>query len=217
MEWPRQPAGPWLRAYAWSAVFGWFGGIPVGLALLLKTGVMPWPLFLLIAASVPLIPLLLLRGPGILGDSFRNLFPRSSVRGPPALAWPLCLVLMSGFAFGAWTTWREGRVRQSVREAVRTMGEDAVVIVDGETLTAENARALLRMLADLKPRPAHHSHPETRFPVLLRSDGGDLDLVFARDSESPREYWIFAPGEDGVVSRNEIGRIRTGLLDHVRR
>jgi len=73
---------------------------------------------------------------------------------------------------------------------------------------------LLQKLLTLDEIPAHHSHPCRRFAVVVRGNGAEIDLDLARDSKRPQEYWVFFP-KHSFTDYNEIGRIRTPLLDAV--
>jgi len=106
----------------------------------------------------------------------------------------------------------EARGRDRVREFVRRAGPDAEVEVDGRPFA--RGAELLALLENLSSMPAHESHPGRRFPVVVRASGETLDLDLGRDSTDPTEYWVYLP-ENGFTDHNEIGRIRTDLLDAI--
>ncbi|MGH9874885.1 MAG: hypothetical protein ACRD9S_20720 [Pyrinomonadaceae bacterium] len=75
-----------------------------------------------------------------------------------------------------------------------------------------NPDKLISALKETRPYSAHHSHPTKRIRVLIRSGEKDLRLELRRDSDNPREYWVFSLGHE-VTSNNEIGRITTEAFD----
>ena len=205
--------GPVFRTYAWLAIVGWFGGILGTLVSTGKTGEPFWPLFLVIAGSVPLIPLIITRGPGVLGPSFVNLFPDVRRPGPVLIVWPIAFVLMTGLCFFAWATREDGLVRHRVREFMGSLSEEAQVLVDGEYFTGERADSLLGPLSELEPEAGHHSHPEESFLVRLIDGERQMELELCRDSDRRREYWVYLLNEGSHRELNEIGRITTDVLD----
>ncbi|MEN8150291.1 MAG: hypothetical protein ABFS86_10735 [Planctomycetota bacterium] len=213
MESETRSASPLLRAYALLAALGWFVGIPATLVLSGVTGKPPWPMFLVIAGSVPLVPLLILKGPEILGDGLAKLVGGRRGGAPAAIVWAIALILMAGLCFFAWATREEGLARERVRAFVRGLGENAHVLVDGEYFLGERKRILLEPLADLGSLPAHHSHPEEAFLVVLLDGEERLELELCRDSERRREYWVYLLGGTEFREMNEIGRITTEVLD----
>jgi hypothetical protein len=58
----------------------------------------------------------------------------------------------------------------------------------------------------------HHSHPTARIAVRVERDGQALDLELGRDSEDPREYWVFYPTLLST-GQNAIARLRTEVFD----
>jgi len=207
------PVHPLLRIYAWLALIGWFAGIPATLLLSVQSGSPPWPMFLVIAASAPLVPLLTQFGSGILAHRLEGLFHSRRVRGGMTVAWAIVLVLMAGMCFFAWATYDEGRTRNRVRDFVNSLSADAHVLVDGEYFLGDRKRALLQPLATLSQRPAHHSHPEEAFLVVLIDGERRMELELCRDSDRRREYWVYLYGESEIRDRNDVGRITTDVLD----
>ena len=61
----------------------------------------------------------------------------------------------------------------------------------------------------------HDSHPLGRFIIYVRFRGERLDLVLAPDSKVETEYWVYPPDRGWLTDYNEIGRIHTGVLDHI--
>jgi hypothetical protein len=116
-------------------------------------------------------------------------------------------------SFFLFCEWRRGRARSYVRETLRRMGPEAVVIADGTT-PARN-RELLDDLAGISWVFGHKSHAGRRFRVLVRSGEEELELELGRDSQIPTEYWVYFPDWSWFADYNEIGRIRTSLLDDI--
>jgi hypothetical protein len=204
-----------LRIYAWLALAGWFGGGSGLVISAARPGTSPWPLLLVVAASVPLIPLLVLRGPGVLGERFARLFGGARIWGFRWIAWPGALAIMAGLCFFAWAARDEGLARERVKSFVMGMGDDAQVLVDGEYFLGDRARSLLDLLAELDQQPAHHSHPEESFLVLLADGERRMELGLRRDSEHSKEYWVYLLNEGTHRELNDIGRITTEVLDDI--
>jgi hypothetical protein len=59
---------------------------------------------------------------------------------------------------------------------------------------------------------AHHSHPTRRLHVVIRSEEGSVALDLDRDSQRPREYWVFYPAYR-TTAVNEIGRVTSSVFD----
>lgn len=70
---------------------------------------------------------------------------------------------------------------------------------------------MISALREITPYWAHHSHPTKRIQVYIQSDERNLTLELGRDSDTPREYWVFVPEKSGFT--NEIGRITTSAFD----
>jgi hypothetical protein len=83
------------------------------------------------------------------------------------------------------------------------------VAINGEV--AQNAEEILNALQKMREVPAHHSSPSHEIRIDI-SDRSHLRLVLARDSDNPREYWIFYP-RHFITQRNEIGHIISPLFD----
>src|SRR5713226_2116217 len=77
---------------------------------------------------------------------------------------------------------------------------------------APNPDSIVTALRQVSPELAHHSHPTKRIRVEIQTEKGDLTLELGRDSDFPREYWVFYP-KYRVTSTNEIGRITTPAFD----
>lgn len=58
----------------------------------------------------------------------------------------------------------------------------------------------------------HHSHPTQPMNVVLHTKTKDIDLILARDSDLPNEYWVFDPTYK-TTTQNDIGKVTTKLLD----
>jgi len=211
----KRPVERVLRIYAWLAIVGFFGSIFGTLVLAEKTGEPPWPLLLILAGSVPMVPLFVLRGSAILGKAFAGLVPVRPVRAPRVLLWTLALTLVAGFCFFAWETREKGVARTRVREFVCSLGDDSRVLVDGEHFVGDRATSLLGPLAELDSRPAHHSHAEESFLLVLIDGGKRMELELCRDSKRCQEYWVYLLNEGSHRELNEIGRITTDVLDEL--
>jgi hypothetical protein len=85
----------------------------------------------------------------------------------------------------------------------------APVSINGQQV--QNGDAVLTVLRGLRDLPAHHSHPVKKITVEV-SNHGHLLLWLGRDSDNPREYWVYYP-KHLITRNNEIGRIITPLFD----
>ncbi len=88
--------------------------------------------------------------------------------------------------------------------------ETAEVSINGERVT--DPEGVLDMLRSMYGYWAHHTHPQGRILIDIRSDRGELVIRLGRDSGRPDEYWVYYPNYH-VSDIDEIDRIRTSLLD----
>lgn len=72
--------------------------------------------------------------------------------------------------------------------------------------------ALLNALRGLHETIGHHSHPTTRYHVLVQTSCGPLALELGRDSDDSNEYWVFYPGFYSTQV-NAVGHAFTDALD----
>jgi hypothetical protein len=100
--------------------------------------------------------------------------------------------------------------RQEAQRFLRELPSDATVYVNGQPISDQEE--VLSTLKGVASYWAHHSHPTTLIRLDVTSSKGNLALELGRDSGNPREYWVFSP-EQGITSKNEIGRITTSAFD----
>jgi len=86
----------------------------------------------------------------------------------------------------------------------------AEVSINGERVAAPGA--VLDALRSMSSYTAHHSNPEGRILIEIRSERGRLIVRLGRDSGRSDEYWVFYP-RYYVSNIDEIDRIRTHLFD----
>lgn len=128
-------------------------------------------------------------------------------RWQPLMA--LALLGIVGLVFLAdWVS--ETRASDRVRTAVRTAEE---VRLNGELL--RDPARVLAALGSVHHVPAHHSGPTAPIQVDLSQGASTVQVVIARDSERPTEFWVYWPGPNW--HRNELGqdagRITSADLD----
>jgi hypothetical protein len=88
---------------------------------------------------------------------------------------------------------------------------NSIVVSIGGRPVAQSTQALAA-LESMRQVVGHHSHPTNEILVELWSGRDKLPLVLGRDSDFPREYWVFFPRYRSSHS-NEIGRITTPAFD----
>jgi hypothetical protein len=88
--------------------------------------------------------------------------------------------------------------------------DDPVVAINGNIVT--NFEPILNALHSTASVPAHHSHPTAIIHVTITDKTGFLALDLARDSDRPREYWLFYPGYR-ATQVNAIARIVSTAFD----
>ena len=100
--------------------------------------------------------------------------------------------------------------RSTVIQNLDSAGDDYRISINGKT--APNGQQVLLALKALQWTPGHHSNPTKRIGVDLFSDSHHIFLSLARDSDDPREYWVYYPNYR-ITAMNEIGRIKTPIFD----
>ena len=88
--------------------------------------------------------------------------------------------------------------------------QGADVSVNGKAI-AEPVE-VLSVLRSMSWRMPHHTHPEMRLRIEVRSNRGLLTLDLGRDSGRKNEYWVFYP-RYYITNIDEIDRIQTHLFD----
>jgi hypothetical protein len=96
-----------------------------------------------------------------------------------------------------------------VQQRLESEPADTPIFVDGHQL--QNSGEVLTELKRLGDLPAHHSHP-TKIITVEVAGRPHLTLWLGRDSDDPREYWVFDPSHL-ITRNNEIGRIITPVFD----
>ena len=91
-----------------------------------------------------------------------------------------------------------------VQQLLESASRGAAVSINGQQV--KNGDEVLTALKGLSDLPAHHSHP------VEVSGGSHVLLWLGRDSDNPREYWVYYP-KHLITRNNEIGRVITPLFD----
>jgi hypothetical protein len=99
------------------------------------------------------------------------------------------------------------RGRSEVREFLNGANQ---VAINGKLIS--DPRSTLEALRSLGELPAHHSHDTKIIRVIVRGKTGQIILNLGRDSDNPREYWVFYPRYRTTTS-NDIGHIITSAFD----
>lgn len=90
------------------------------------------------------------------------------------------------------------------------LGDDCQISLDGKR--CPNPPEALSALKTLRSVPEHHSYPTKVIRVEVFDRSRQVVLLIARDSQDPREYWVFSP--NSFITRHiEVGRIVTSAFD----
>jgi len=127
------------------------------------------------------------------------------------LRWPkgtavFIVAVIVGLLIGATST-SIGRLE--VLRFLERQSDKHTVSINGHQV--QNSDQIVNTLKNLAELPAHHSSPTKRIAIDI-SDHSHLVLWLGRDSNNPREYWVFYPRHFITLS-NEIGRVITPLFD----
>lgn len=115
---------------------------------------------------------------------------------------------MFAFFFACWTSQEIGRLE--VLRQLKSLKQDGRLLIKGNTVA--NSNELISDFEALDWLPAHHSHPTKTINVEIANHTPRLVLSLRRDSDNPREYYVFWP-KYHVTSYNSVGSIKTTLLD----
>ena len=85
------------------------------------------------------------------------------------------------------------------------------VLVSGRL--AQDPAEVVDALKSIRRSGAHHSHPTTRIRVEVFDSERRMVVELGRDSQRPREYWVFLPEESTITTHNEIGRLTSPVFD----
>ena len=127
------------------------------------------------------------------------------------LRWPrstavFIVAVILGLLIGATST---SIARFEVLRFLERQSDNRIVSVNGHRV--QNSAEIVNTVKNLTDLPAHHSHPIKRIAVDI-SDHSQITLWLGRDSDNPREYWVFYP-KHFITRSNEIGRVITPLFD----
>jgi len=100
--------------------------------------------------------------------------------------------------------------RYEVIDKLQAAGDNCQISINGKP--AQNSKEILAVLRTLHTSPGHHSNPAHAINIGISCDSVRMMLRLARDSDDPKEYWVFFPTY-GITSTNEIGRIKTSTFD----
>jgi len=100
--------------------------------------------------------------------------------------------------------------RYEVIDKLRTARDTCEISINGKS--DQNSKEILTVLRSIRTSPAHHSHPAHAIDIQVSCGSEPLALRLARDSDDPKEYWVFFP-KHGITSTKEIGRIKTSAFD----
>jgi hypothetical protein len=101
--------------------------------------------------------------------------------------------------------------RDQVLEKLDALGETYQISINATP--APNPKEVLSAFRALRWLSAHHSSPTKRINVEIADGSHHIVLSLARDSNNPREYWVFYP-KYYITRHNKIGRIVTPVFDN---
>jgi len=100
--------------------------------------------------------------------------------------------------------------QDQVISALASLHSDYQIRVNGKP--AKDRDEILTVLKKLHWIFPHHSHPTRRIDVEVSNQSQHLVLWVCRDSDDPREYWVFYP-KYLITAHNEVGRLVTPIFD----
>lgn len=100
--------------------------------------------------------------------------------------------------------------RDEVIDKLQSARDNCQISINGKAV--QNSEEILAALGTLHSDPGHHSHPTKRISVVVSDKSNRIVLTLARDSDDPREYWVFVP-KYWITSTKEIWRIKTSAFD----
>jgi len=129
---------------------------------------------------------------------------RYPVRSAVAFGGSLLVIILLSFALKA-------QARKEIQDYFDHLDPKTTSIQVNGNNVADSATMLkaLHIPADIW---AHHSHPVNRITILITAKDGPLMLRLGRDSQEPKEYWVFYP-HYRYLEHNEVYRISTALFD----
>jgi hypothetical protein len=101
-------------------------------------------------------------------------------------------------------------VRHEVKTWLENVSDGAIVSINNEVI--REPQTVIDELRKLAALPAHHSYATKRIRIAIKDNDQGLVIDLGRDSELPREYWVFYLGYRHTYV-NEIGRITTSLFE----
>jgi heme/copper-type cytochrome/quinol oxidase subunit 2 len=101
--------------------------------------------------------------------------------------------------------------KDEIRRTIDSLTDDAHVLINRHP--AQNSKEVISTLKTLHWIYPHHSHPTKRIDVQISDESRCLVLRLGRDSDDPREYWVFYP-KHYITSGNELGRVITPIFDN---
>ena len=104
----------------------------------------------------------------------------------------------------------EDIAKSEVINKLKSFPDDCRISINGDPI--RNPKDLLSTLRSIDDLPAHHSSPTKKIQIDVSDNQSKIVLSLARDSNDPEEYWVFYP-KHSITKSNEIGRIKTALLD----
>jgi hypothetical protein len=117
---------------------------------------------------------------------------------------------------GFVTSWAGTCIAEGdVHQFLASLSPNYAISIDGRP--EQNRDEILATLKSAHSLIAHHSHPTHTIHVDISDPPRRLSLQVARDSEDPREYWVFVASPSRFASRRDlkadIGHVQTSVFD----
>ena len=116
------------------------------------------------------------------------------------------VVFVLSIVVGLSSSWVASSIaRDEVKGKLQAAGDNCQISINGKP--APHSEKILSVLKTLHTSPGHHSHPTHAIGIDVSYHPESFALPLARDSDDPKEYWVFLPS---------IGLLPPKRLDELR-
>ncbi len=107
------------------------------------------------------------------------------------ITWPGAVFIILGFVAGFFGDLLSSGARTEAKELLDKLSVNPAVKINGRLV--ENPKEIVAELKKVVPLLAHHSHPVNVINVEIFGNNEKLFLTVGRDSQNPKEYWVYYP------------------------